>query len=201
MSVELLQTCSVVAYVLAGVFLLITVALFFLLDIPGLYGDLSGRTAKKAIEAIRKQNEASQTKKTSGTSDPKTPTDRITASGRITASTADLPPTATTAKISTARLQATPAIRATGGVETTLLTETPQETPQYAQTTLLCEEPRPYAETALLTEEPAYAPHADAPYGQTVVLGAPEAFATSPIATSVTLEMELSFLGSTEIIE
>lgn len=57
MSVELLQTLSLSAYIAAGVFLVTTVALFFLLDIPGVLGDLTGATARKAIEDIRTQTE------------------------------------------------------------------------------------------------------------------------------------------------
>lgn len=43
MTVELLQTLSMAAYIAAGVLLLTAVALFFLLDVPKLYGDVSGR--------------------------------------------------------------------------------------------------------------------------------------------------------------
>lgn len=57
MSVELLQTLSTVAYIVAGVLLLVAIALFFLLNISKIFGDLSGKNAKKAIENIRKKNE------------------------------------------------------------------------------------------------------------------------------------------------
>ena len=40
----------------AGIFFLTAVALFFLMDIPKLYGEISGGTARKAIEQIRKHN-------------------------------------------------------------------------------------------------------------------------------------------------
>lgn len=56
MSIDVLQTCSIGFWVAAGVFFLTAVALFFLMDIPKLYGEISGRTAKKAIEQIRKHN-------------------------------------------------------------------------------------------------------------------------------------------------
>ena len=36
--------------------LVVSVILFFVLKIPRVIGDLSGRTARKAIEDIRKQN-------------------------------------------------------------------------------------------------------------------------------------------------
>ncbi len=56
MSIDVLQTCSIGFWVAAGIFFLTAVARFFLMDIPKLYGEISGRTAKKAIEQIRKHN-------------------------------------------------------------------------------------------------------------------------------------------------
>ncbi len=56
MSVELLQTLSLGAYILAGVFLAVAIALFFLLDVPKLVGFLTGSAARKGIEIIRQQN-------------------------------------------------------------------------------------------------------------------------------------------------
>jgi len=58
MTIELLQTLSIVSYIVAGVLLLVAIALFFLLDVPKLFGDISGATARKAIESIRQQNES-----------------------------------------------------------------------------------------------------------------------------------------------
>lgn len=62
MTVELLQILSWAAFITAAVFFMVAVALFFLLDVPKLYGDISGRTAKKSIEAIRSQNESTGNK-------------------------------------------------------------------------------------------------------------------------------------------
>ena len=45
--------------VLAGIMFVASVLLFFLLNIPHVLGDLTGRNAKKAIENIRNQNESS----------------------------------------------------------------------------------------------------------------------------------------------
>lgn len=59
MSIELMQTLSMVSYILAGVMLLVAIALFFLLGIKKVIGDVTGATARKAIENIRQQNEAS----------------------------------------------------------------------------------------------------------------------------------------------
>ena len=52
MTVETLQMLSTVAYVLAGVFLLAAIAIFFLLDIRSVIGDVTGATARKAIRHI-----------------------------------------------------------------------------------------------------------------------------------------------------
>ena len=56
MSIDVLQACSIGFWVAAGIFFLTAVALFFLMDISKLYGEISGRTARKAIEQIRKHN-------------------------------------------------------------------------------------------------------------------------------------------------
>lgn len=91
MTVELLQTASLVAFIAAGVLFLVAVALFFLLDVPKLYGDISGRTARKAIEAIRQQNESSGNKayKPSAVNEERGRlTDRITKSGSLQSQTA-----------------------------------------------------------------------------------------------------------------
>ncbi len=57
MSVELLQTLSLISYVLAGLMLLVTLALFFYLRVPALWGEVTGRTAKKAIRAMKWKGE------------------------------------------------------------------------------------------------------------------------------------------------
>ena len=49
MSIETLQTASTISYIAAGILLLVAVALFFLLDIKKVIGDLTGITAKRAI--------------------------------------------------------------------------------------------------------------------------------------------------------
>ena len=58
MSVELLKSLSLISYILGAVFLLVSAALFFALDIKKIIGDLSGANARKAIENIQKQNES-----------------------------------------------------------------------------------------------------------------------------------------------
>lgn len=66
--------------------LVVSVILFFVLKIPKVIGDLSGRTARKAIEDIRKQNTRSGDKrhKTSAVNRERGMiTDRITPSGNL----------------------------------------------------------------------------------------------------------------------
>lgn len=57
MSVEVLQIVTLILFVLSGAFFIIAVCLFFAFDVPGIIGNLSGITAKKAIEDIKARNE------------------------------------------------------------------------------------------------------------------------------------------------
>lgn len=56
MSVEFLRNLSLGSYVAAIVFGVVSITLFFVLRIPAVIGDLTGITARKAIEDIRMQN-------------------------------------------------------------------------------------------------------------------------------------------------
>lgn len=69
-----------------GIMVVVSVILFFVLQIPKVIGDLTGRNAKKAIENIRKQNEASGDKKYQSSAvnlERGKLTDRISQSGRV----------------------------------------------------------------------------------------------------------------------
>lgn len=61
------MTYDIYRYIFVGaaiacvVMLVITIVLFFVLKIPAVIGELSGRTAKKAIADIRKQNMSANT--------------------------------------------------------------------------------------------------------------------------------------------
>lgn len=57
MSVEVLQIITLILFVMSGAFFIIAVCLFFAFNIPGIIGNLSGITAKKAIEDIKAKNE------------------------------------------------------------------------------------------------------------------------------------------------
>lgn len=173
MTVEMLQTLSLAAYIIAGVLFLVAVALFFLLDILKVYGDISGRTAKKAIEAIRQQNESTGNKayKPSAVNAKRGKlTDKITPSGRLKKRTAGLPINVGTEKIATSRL--TPQTN-----ETIVLNEQTNET-----TVLKDDFPAETGETTLLVD------------------GEPQVIRDSENG-KFRVDIELSFTGSSEIIE
>ncbi len=48
---------SLIGFIIGLLFLIICVILWFTLKIPEVYGDLSGRTARKSIEERRRRNE------------------------------------------------------------------------------------------------------------------------------------------------
>lgn len=60
---EIMSKISVVSFILAAVCIVLTILLWFQFKIPVIIGDLSGRTAKKSIERIRKENEKSGKKR------------------------------------------------------------------------------------------------------------------------------------------
>lgn len=59
MTYEMYRYIFLGALIACGVFFVISIVLFFTLRIPKVISDLSGRTARKAIESIRLQNEQS----------------------------------------------------------------------------------------------------------------------------------------------
>lgn len=59
MSYEMYRYIFLGALIACGVFFVVAVVLFFTLRIPKVISDLTGRTARKAIESIRLQNEQS----------------------------------------------------------------------------------------------------------------------------------------------
>lgn len=169
MTVELLQTLSLISFIIAGVLLLVGVALFFLLDIPKLYGEISGRTARKAIEAIQRQNQENQTYSQGSANASRVKlTDKITKSGKLESQTAGLPVSTGTQKFATSALiqQAN---------ETTVLTAE-----QANETTVLTAETA--SETTVLTQEECVIQEVHNP-------------------TKFTIEVEMSFTGSAELIE
>lgn len=86
MSVEQLQMLSVAGYIASGGFLAITVLLFFIFKIPRLIEDMTGVTARRAIEDIRRQNEGEGRNGTRATVKRKVRgrhTDKMSSSGRL----------------------------------------------------------------------------------------------------------------------
>ena len=116
---------------LAVLFLVISIILFFVYNIPSVIGDLSGSTARKAIEDIRSQNESSgdKTYKSSYVNRNRVKiTDRITESGSLIPSWQDESNKAmATTKIDTTVLESEAreayesSIRMTDSGETTVL--------------------------------------------------------------------------------
>lgn len=59
---EILSTISIASFVLAGVFFILSILLWFKFKIPKIIGDLTGRTAKASIAKMRESNEKSGAK-------------------------------------------------------------------------------------------------------------------------------------------
>lgn len=223
-NIELLQTLSLAAFIAAGVFLLVAIALFFLLDIRKVFGDISGTTAKKAIENIRQQNEATGDKayKPSPVNAERgKTTDKISPSGRLLRKDVGMPVSAQTEKFKTDDLK--PAVQETSVLgedagetsvlgetygETALLGEESGETSMLsagmAETTLLYEERT--GETAVLYPEDGEAAVASKEAlpesGITTLLSGAQTDDLSDVGESEsTVEYEIGFIGSTEIIE
>lgn len=55
--VEILSTVSTISFILAAVFFLLSILIWFRFGILNIIGDLSGRTAKKSIAKMREKNE------------------------------------------------------------------------------------------------------------------------------------------------
>lgn len=163
-----------------GIFFAIAVILFFALKIPKVISDLSGRTARKAIENIRLQNEQSGDKSYQSSAvnlERGKLTDKISKSGRLVPRS-DTPfgTGVITEKISTQKLD-------TAG-ETDVLAVT-QET-----TVLSAAE-----ETTVLSGFAGETTVLDQPAGETAVL-MPEAQATQ----AFTVEYEITFIHANEVI-
>lgn len=169
-----------------GVCLVVAVILFFTMNIPKVISDLTGRTARKAIENIRKQNEQSGDKSYQSSAvnlERGKLTDKISRSGRL------IPRGETpfgtgriTEKISTQKLDD---VEAPCG-------ETDVLAPEYGETDVLTPE---YGETEVLT--PAYGETEvlNAPCGETEVLAAPQ-----EAAQTFQLEYEITYIHTDEVI-
>lgn len=132
MSVELLQKLSVISYFVAAIMLVIGFVLFFALDIRKVFGDVTGITAKKAINDIRQQNEMTGNKayKPSTINSKRGKlTDKITPSGKLLKHSGNLKGSPGTEKFNTTELLPNNAAETTVlPSETTVLNQTAEET-------------------------------------------------------------------------
>lgn len=105
MTYEMYRYLSLGAGIACAIMVVVSIVLFFTLQIPKVIGDLTGRTARKAIEDIRKQNEQTGNKvyRSSSVNLRRGKlTDKITPSGRLeTKHTTPFGTGAITEKIST----------------------------------------------------------------------------------------------------
>lgn len=184
MSVELLQTLSLVSYILAAVLFLVAIALFFLLQVPKLFGDVTGSTARKAIETIRQQNESTGDKayKPSAVNAARGKlTDKISPSGRLEQRITGMGVAAQTEKFDTTDLnpQSDETTILSSGNETTVLSSANNETTVLNETTTV-------GETTVLSPQ---------------IESGTEVTATQPENDAVTVDVEMGFTGSSELIE
>lgn len=137
MTYEMYRYLSLGAAIACGIMVVVSLILFFTLEIPKVIGDLTGRTARKAIEDIRKQNEQSGDKvyRSSSVNLRRGKlTDKISPSGRIEARhTTPFGTGVITEKISTQKLVSTEGSADTTilstGEETTILAQDPDTKP------------------------------------------------------------------------
>ena len=152
MTYEIYRYIFIGGAALAGLMLLIAVILFFTLRIPAVIGDLSGSTARKAIEDIRNQNAVTgnKTYKSSKVNRERGRiTDKISPSGKLIQPLVnDHGAAMLTEKISTSRLNAeaeesftTTVLQYTDTNETTILSAPTEES---GATTVLMENQVPF---------------------------------------------------------
>ena len=204
MTVESMQTMSLVFYLMAGVMFISAIALFFLLKVPSLFGDITGSTARKAIETIRMQNEYSGDKahKPSPINISRGKiTEKISKSGRLQQSVTGYGGSPGTEKFATTQLSAYASVpeNAFGAAETTLLDPSMNATslpdPSMNATTLLDQS---------MIETPVILPEG-APYGETTVLSECEFRSeTDPVGFDKTeefsLDFEIRFTASSDMV-
>ena len=172
MTVETIQLLSLIAFITAGVLFLLAIALFFLFNVPKVFGEVSGSTARKAIESIRQQNEQTGNKAyrpSPVNAERGKITDRITPSGKLEHRIGNAGVSVGTAKLPTDELQA-------AADETTILEVGADE-------------------TTVLTADT----------GETTVLNNTQPFDASASQNTrgadITVEYEIGFSGSSELIE
>jgi len=196
MTYDVYMNIYMVGLVLAGIMLVVSVILFFVLKIPAVIGDLSGATARKAIENIRNQNEESGEKayKSSAVNRERGRlTDKISPSGSLHTKPSDkLGFGMKTEKISTQRLD----VEDSG--ETTLLSavnETTVLSNNAGETEVLNEAPA-FNETTLLSPD-MMAPSTES---NDVQMGFGDTTELPPMPGLFVIEQEITFIHTQEII-
>ena len=204
MSVEALELIALICFIIAGLFLVTAVILFFVLKIPAVVGNLTGSTAKKAIEEMRKQNQSAiDAERKKGSSqvnvDRGHVTDKITKSGNLVHVTNDIEGIGQTTKMDTTLLTEEAVASYMGGLTAGATTVLSQE-PEAGATTVLSVE-QEIGATTVLSQEPEV--------GATTVL-TPEMGMTGPLdivppvpaaPIAFTIDVELGFAESSETIE
>ncbi len=188
MTYEIYRYIFIGAAILCGAMIITSVLLFIFLKIPKVIGDLSGRTAKKAIEVIRAQNESSgdKTYKSSLVNQERGKvTDKISPSGRVANKTDDMLTGAmATQKIGTQRLTAEETT-VLGGNETTVLGGG-------NETTVL----GGANETTVLNSDNSYAAGAAAYYANETSVLSQNEFTGNPFM----VEYEITYIHTDEVI-
>ena len=190
MTYELYRYIFVGAAVACGLMFILSIVLFIVLRIPKVISDLTGRTARKAIDNIRKQNEASGDKGYQSSAvnlQRGKVTDKISPSGRLV----QKPATpygmgSITEKISTQKLD-----NLQPGEETTVLSAANETTvldQGYGETSVLQPE---YGETSVLQPE----------YGATTVLQPEQAAQSEVYAQQFVIEYEITYVHTNEVIQ
>lgn len=185
-----------VGRILAILMFVVSLILFFALKIPAVIGDLSGATARKAIENIRNQNEESGEKayKSSAVNKERGKlTDKISPSGSLHSKPSDkLGFGMKTEKISTQRLDSEDA------GETTVLSaanETTVLSSNIGETEVLNEAPA-FNETTLLSPD-MMAPSTES---NDVQMGFGDTTELPPMPGLFVIEQEITFIHTQEII-
>ena len=222
MSYDTYHLIFVIGAILAGLMLVLAVTLFFYDRIPRVIGDLTGSTAKKAIEDIRQQNAKSGNKvhKTSTVNrDRGKITSKMTPSGRLAQKQTGEVGAIKTEKITTAKLNqnSQETVPLETAEATTILDQPAEATTildQPAEATTILNQP---AEATTILNQPAEAatlPHGN---GDETMLLTPDhwaatvaasaappapapAPATPPVGGAFVIEYELTFIHSDELI-
>jgi|GEM_PF-338937 len=227
MTVEMMQTLSLVLYILAGVLAVVAIVLFLALRVPRIIGELTGSSARKAIENIRKQNVESASQdaehhraQMSGSQ----MTDKISRSGRLAQRETRMSETPSRETLNRESLRRSGSGTKKLGVqkptagetevlrpgmgETEVLTNTAGETevlrPTAGETEVLNPDMvKPLLQTASVGETtllPQTTPPAEPP-SEAPVYGETSRLQAPEIRQEVTIDHEIQFSGSSEWIE